>query len=226
MLVESPAQPAQPAHEVHLPSLRSVLRHALPNLVEATLVPTALLYAGLALHSLDLGLIAALAWALGMLGWRLRTGRRVGGLLVLAAFGLTLRTAIAMATGSIFWYFLQPVVVTLAVGTAFLLSAFTRRPLVSRLVLDLCPLRSEIAERHRVRRLFRRMTVMWGGVNVLNGLVTLWLLLTLSTGPFLAVKSLTALVITWAAIAITVGWGLLVGRAEGLRRAPRAPRTA
>lgn len=213
--------PAASAHELHLPSLRQVLRHSLPNLVEATVVPTALIYAGLALHSVDAGLLGALLWALGMLAWRLRTGRRVSGLLGLAGLGLTLRTAIALGTGSVFWYFLQPVVVTLVVSMAFFVSACTSRPLVGRLALDFCPLRAEVAERHRVRRLFRRLSVLWGSVNLLNGLVTLWLLLTMSTGHFLAAKSVTALGITWAAVGVTVVWALAVGRREGLRRAPR-----
>lgn len=213
--------PQSPVHELHLPRLCDVWRRSLPNLVEATLVPTALLYAGLAVHSVDLGLVAALLWAGGMLAWRARTGRRISGLLGLAALGLMVRTAVALGTGSVFWYFLQPVVATLVVGAAFFVSACTTRPLVARLALDFCPVRAEITERSRVRGMFRQMSLLWGAVNLLNGLLTLWLLLTMSTGHFLAAKSVTALGITWAAVGVTVLWGLAVGRSEGLRRAPR-----
>ncbi len=212
-----------PSTVLHLPSLREVLLHSLPNLLEATVVPTAMIYAGLSAGHVDLGLVAALAWALGMLAWRAVTGRRVSGLLALAGLGLTVRTGIALGTGSTFWYFLQPVVVTLVVGAAFLASACTSRPLVARLAHDFCPLHAGVTDRHRIRTLFRRMSVLWGGVNVANGLVTLWLLLTLSTGRFLALKSLTAVVITWSAVGVTVVWALAVGRREGLHRAPRAP---
>lgn len=215
------------AHDVvHLPNLRAVLLHSLPNLVEATVVPTGVIYAGLAAGHIDVGLVGALVWALGMLAWRASTGRRVSGLLGLAALGLTIRTGIALGTGSTFWYFLQPVVVTVVVGAAFLASACTRRPLVGRLALDFCPLQAGIAERHGVRRLFSRLTVFWGLVNVANGLTTLWLLLTLPTGTFLAVKSLTALALTWSAIGVTVVWALAAGRREGLRRATTAPAAA
>src|SRR4051812_40355204 len=91
-----------------MPCLRRLVRHAAPRLLEATIVPLVLFYASLWLIGLGAALVAALAWCYGALAWRLLTGRRVTGVLVLGAAGLTVRTILAVASGSAFVYFLQP----------------------------------------------------------------------------------------------------------------------
>ena len=93
---------------------------------------------------------AALVWAYGALACRLVMRRSVPGLLVLALVGLTVRTAVALVTGSTFIYFVQPVLGTCAVAAVFLLSALTARPLVARLAADFYPLPPATAARHSV----------------------------------------------------------------------------
>ena len=61
---------------LRLPSLRAVVRHALPALLESTIVPGALFYVVLLLDGFHGALIAALAWSLLALGRRLVRGRR------------------------------------------------------------------------------------------------------------------------------------------------------
>jgi hypothetical protein len=198
-------------------ALRAVARHALPRMVEATLIPTVLLYTGLAVTGvLWPGAVAALTWAAGVLVFRMLRGHRVTAILVLAVLGLSIRTLVVMLAGSTFWYFLQPVLTTLAVGALFVASLFTLRPMVARLAHDFCPLTEDITDRPRVKILFRRLTVLWAAVNGVNAVVTFWLLSSLSAQRFIAAKTLSSTVITWSAVAVTVVTAVRVSRHEGL----------
>jgi hypothetical protein len=199
-----------------LPRLRAIARHAVPNLVECTLVPTLIFSVVLQLSGLITASLAALGWSYAMLVRRLILRIRIPGLLMLTCLGLTVRTIVVIASGSAFIYFLQPIAATALVGLTFLASSVTSSPMVDRLAKDFCPLTDDIVERHRVKRLFRRLTIMWAAVNLLNAAVTCWLLLTQSVAVFVAVKPLSAMAVTWSAVAITVLWSLRVARQEGL----------
>jgi hypothetical protein len=197
-------------------TLLAVARHALPTVIEATLVPTAVFY----LAWLTLGrapaYLTALLWGYAVLLRRVRTGDRVPGILVLALIGLTVRSVLALATGSAFVYFAQPIVTTTVVGALFLGSALTERPFVARVAGDFYPMTPEIASRHRVRRLFRRLTVLWAGVNLVNAVVGAVLLRTLSATAFIPTKTIVILLITTTGVVVTVVASLRVARHEGL----------
>ncbi len=199
-----------------LPKLRAIARHAVPNLVECTLVPTLIFSVVLHLSGLIAASLAALGWSYAMLIRRLILRIRVPGLLLLTCLGLTVRTVVVVASGSAFIYFLQPIAATALVGLTFLASSMTKSPMVDRLAKDFCPLTDDIVGRYRVKLLFRRLTVMWAAVNLLNAAVTCWLLLTQSVAVFVAVKPLSAMVVTWSAVVVTVMWSLRVARQEGL----------
>ena len=121
---------------IELPQLRTMARHALPHLFEATLIPLALFYVALWYSGVWVALFAALSWSYLAIVRRILIGQRIPGLLVLGAVGLTVRTVVAMASGSVFVYFLQPSLTTVAVGGAFLLSVPAGRPLAQRLSAD------------------------------------------------------------------------------------------
>jgi len=65
---------------------------------------------------------------------------------VLAVPGLSIRTAVAFASGSTFVYFLQPVLDNTVVASLFLLSLATARPVVARLAADFFPMTDDIAK--------------------------------------------------------------------------------
>ncbi|MHB8342344.1 MAG: VC0807 family protein [Mycobacteriales bacterium] len=197
-------------------TLSAVARHSVPTVIEATLIPTALFYVAWLAVGTWPAYIAALGWAYGALIRRLYRGQRVPGLLVLALIALTARTGLAMATGSTFLYFAQPIMGTSLVALVFLASAMTSRPFVARLAADFYPLTDEIAARRRIRRLFRHLTLLWAGVNLLNAGAGATLLLTLPTAAFIPTKTAAALLITAGGIAATVAWSLRVARHEGL----------
>ena len=197
-------------------TLLAVARHSLPTIVEATLVPTALFYVAFLTIGTWAAYGVALAWATGALVRRLRTGRRVPGILVLALLGLTVRTALAVATGSPFLYFAQPIMGTTVVAVLFLASALTSRPFVARLAGDFYPMSPEVAQRLRIRRLFRHLTFLWAGVNLVNAAAGASLLLTMPTAAYVPTKTGVALFITASGIAATVVWSLRVAKREGL----------
>ena len=60
----------------------------------------------------------------------------VTGVLVLASLGITVRTALAVGSGSTFVYFAQPVIGTTLAGLVFFGSLLTGRPLIGRLAHD------------------------------------------------------------------------------------------
>jgi hypothetical protein len=205
-------------------TLHGVARHALPTVIEATLVPSALFFIGWVTVGKWAAFAAASIWGYGALARHLRSGQRVPGLLILALVGLTVRTALAVATGSTFLYFAQPIVGTSLMAMIFLGSTLTTRPFVARLAADFYPLTPQIAARGRVKRLFRDLTLLWAVVNLMNAAAALSLLLTLPTGIFIPTKTAVGLSITTLGVVITVVLSLRVVRDEGLGlAAPAVP---
>src|SRR5437868_2253571 len=160
------------ANTIHLPAPRAFLRHALPSLVESTVGPVALFYAMLSLLGLRGALLATVAFAYVALARRVVTGRPVPGMLVLACALLTVRTALAMATGSAFVYFLQPTLGTFLVAGAFLISVPAGRPLAERLAQDFCPLDPALLRQPWVRKSFLRVSLLWTSVFLSNATLT------------------------------------------------------
>ena len=133
---------------------------------------------------------------------------------------MTIKTGFTLATGNTFVYFVQPV-----------FADATRR---GRSSSGRCgPLdrswpgsprtstRSTPRSPHdpRIRRLFRRLTLLWGLVIVVKGSVTLWLLVSLvDASTSCLIKSSAILILTLTAAAATVALSASVGRQEGLVR--------
>jgi len=200
--------------------LAVVVRRGGPKLVEATLIPGLLFYACLVWGGLGLAYLTALTWVYGSIGRRWAQRRPVSVLLVLAAVGITARTAVAVWSGSAFVYFVQPVMGTVLTGTVFIVSLLVDRPLIGRFAGDFWPLTAEAAENPGVVSLFRGLTLLWAGVNLTTAALTFGLLLSLPLATFVAVKQVTGLGITMTAIAVTITWSHRVACREGIVRAP------
>jgi hypothetical protein len=201
-----------------LPHLKDVVAHTVVSLVVAVVAPAVLFSATLVIFNVDAAVIAALVWIVVAMCWRWATGRPVSGLLLLTLGIMTIRTAFTLATGNTFVYFVQPVFADATVAAIFLGSLWTARPIVARLAPDFYPMDAALAARPRIRRLFRRLTLLWGLVIVIKGSVTLWLLVSLSTVDFVLIKSSAITTLTLVAAAATVGLSAIVGRQEGLLR--------
>jgi len=186
------------------------------SLLIACVVPGGLFFVCFRVDGIWTAILAALGWSYGALAFRALTGRRTSGLLVLTAMVMTGRTLIALATGSTFLYFLQPVITDGVVGTTFLLSLATARPVVARLAGDFYPMDHEVSMRPRVQRLFRRLTVMWAVLCLAKATMTLWLLQTTSLDTFVTIKTISVPTINSLAAAATIAAAVAVARQEGL----------
>jgi Protein of unknown function (DUF3159) len=210
----------------HVPRLRSILRHSARHLLEAAVVPLALFYGTLALLGIWGALAAALAWSYGAIAWRVLQGKRLPGVLLLGTAAMTARTAIAAATGSVFVYFLQPTLGTVAVAGAFLLSVPLGRPLAARLADDFCPLPDDVRGHAAVRRFFQRISLLWALVYFTNAAVTLWLLVSQPITTFLWAKTAASWCLTGTAIAISTAYFARSMRRHGLEVRWRSPQVA
>jgi uncharacterized membrane protein len=205
------------ADHIEIPRLRTLSRHAGRHVIEASLIPLVLFYGALVLSGKSTALLVALGWSYLAIGRRLVRRRRVPGLLLLGAFGLTARTAVAFGTGSLFLYFLQPTLTNVAVAAIFLASLASRTPMVERLASDFCPLPTPFLAQAPVRRYFHGATVLWAGVQLANAGLTIGLLVSQPVQTYVWAKSLSSWVITGSAIAISTVWFKQSMRRHGIR---------
>jgi hypothetical protein len=201
------------------PQVRTVLRHLGLSLLWANVIPAGLFYTSFRIGNVWTALIVALTWCYGVLGWRIATGRRTSGLLLITALGLTVKTTVTLATGDTFLYFAQPAVNDAAVGFMFLASLTSTRPVVARLAHDFFPMTEEVASRPAIKRLCWRLTFFWAGVCMLKSISTVWLLENTKLSTFVAVKSVLTPTIAGLAVAVTLTVAFRALRNEGLLHA-------
>ena len=216
----APLAPPAPAPDLELPGrprLGAVIRRVALSLLVACVIPATLFYTTFALAGVWTAIIVALCWSYGAITWRARDrAAYVGAADHRPRPLITLRTVVSLAAGSTFLYFLQPIISDAVVGTTFLLSLASARPMVARLAGDFYPMTEELKLRPRVRRLFRNLTMMWAALCIGKALVTLWLLQSQSLENFVLIKSITVLAVNMFAAAATIGIATLVARKEGL----------
>jgi hypothetical protein len=206
-------------HPSKLSVVVAVTKRLAPYLIEATVVPTALFYAlGLSI-GLTWAFVAAVAWTYSAVARRIVSGRRVPGLLVLACLGITLRTALYLLSGSTFVYFVQPILRTAVTGGCLAASVLIGRPLIARFASDFCPLGPDVEGRPAVLKLFRYLTLLWAGVNLIAAVVSLVLLLTVPTPVFVGTAALSGWIITSAGVVATVMASVRTAHREGLATA-------
>lgn len=193
-------------HSFEPPKLRSLAQHGLPSLIEGTLAPVAIFYGALWVVGMWGALIAALVWSYGAVARRILRREPVPGLVLVSALTITVRTAIAMATGSVFVYFLQPTLGTAALGLAFLGSMSMKRPLLQKLASDFLPVSPEFFTQPFVRRFFMRISLLWAMVMLSNAAVTTWMLVTLPVSTFVVTKTVASLLMIGTAIVFSVAW--------------------
>ncbi len=189
-----------------IPGLRPIIRHAVPTVVECNLAPLGIFLALLRTASVIAAIMGALAWTLAALLRRVRARRVAPGMLVLSSVALMTRSIVALLTGSLFVYFLQPTAGTLLVGLAFVLSVPLGRPLAERLAHDICPFEESTRSHPALRSFLARVSLLWGGASLVNFGITLWLLLTQSTTTFVLVKSALGPTITVAFSVVAILW--------------------
>ncbi|MGQ0431243.1 MAG: VC0807 family protein [Microthrixaceae bacterium] len=193
-----------------------VVRRAGPHVLEASIVPTVLFWLALTLIGLGAAFAVACAWVYGAVAIRLVQRRPVPGLVSLAAVGISVRTAVAVWSGSSFVYFAQPVLTNLVTSALFAGSCWSARPMVARLATDFYPLTPDHLGRPNVVRLLRRLTVWWAAVNLTIAMATMGLLLWLPVTWYVLAKQVMSLSLMGLGVAVTIHVAVRVARREGL----------
>jgi uncharacterized membrane protein len=198
------------------PVLGGLARRSLPHLLEATLVPTIIFYVLLVTIGPVVAMIGVLCWTFVAVVRRVARRQAIPAILLLATIGLTVRTLIALVSGSTFAYFIQPIATTIVLAAVFGGSVLIGRPVVARFASDFCQFDSEIGGRPRVVRLFRGLTLLWAGVHVVTSVATFAMLVSLPTATYVLLKTIACLGITVAAIVLTVSCAIRTARTEDL----------
>jgi hypothetical protein len=180
----------------------------------------------LSVWGLKAAVLTGAGWYYLDIARRLVRRQPVPATVLVGALLITVRAVIAFLTGSLFLYFLQPTLGTVAVGSAFGVSTLAGRPLARTLAEDYLPLTAQFVAHPRVAAFFPRVSLLWCAVNLLNAAVTYSLLLSATTGQFLLLKSLGGPVLTGVAIVASVLWFRRTMRGAGVRLRFAAARTA
>jgi hypothetical protein len=199
-----------------MPAPRAALRHALPVVLEAVVVPLGLFYTVLTLWGFRAALLAAFGWSFVALGRRLHQGERVSMLLMLGTLLLSLRTTVAFVTGSSFIYFVQPAAGAIVIALVLLVSAVIGRPFTQRFAGDFCPMDAELLARPLVHRFFVRISVLWATVLLLNAGFVLWLLVTSSLRAFVLERAAVTYTLTAFAIYLSIRQFIVMMRGDGV----------
>ncbi|MBV9484458.1 MAG: hypothetical protein JO246_00210 [Frankiaceae bacterium] len=205
------------------PHIAAIVRHLGLSILMANVVPSILFYLCMTVGNVWTALIAALLWCYGSMAWRLSTKRRMSGLLVITMVGLTAKTIMAFASGSTFIYFLQPAITDGVIAALFLSSLTTARPVVARLAGDFYPMNEDIEKRPRIQKLFWNLTLFWAVICIAKSLVTFYLLESMSTQAFVAVKGVFILAMVISGASVTLVAAFRVARSEGLLHHQPAP---
>jgi hypothetical protein len=199
--------------------VKAVARRMVPYLIEATLIPSVLFYVFFATLELRWAMLAVLTWTYANVVRRIVARQRVPGLLVLATFGITARTAIFLLSHNHFIYFLQPILRTVITAGFFAASVLIGKPLIARFAADFCPLTPDVQQRPAVIHLFRRLTYLWAGINAVAAATCMTLLLTLPVAVFVGTAMAAGWIITCSGIVLTVSDSVRTARSEGLATA-------
>ena len=189
-----------------VPRLRDIVRHALPNIIEGRLVPLVIFIGFLEVAGTMWALLTALGYSLLAVVYRVWSGRRVPGLILLSSVALVARTFAAIVTGSMVVYLLQPTISTLMLGVSFMVSVRFGRPLAQRLADDVFPMDAATRAHPLVQGFFVRLSVLWALTCLVNSAVTVWLLYTQSTTTFVLVKTLMGPPTALVAIGLSFIW--------------------
>ncbi|NMH97584.1 hypothetical protein HF526_09700 [Pseudonocardia sp. K10HN5] len=208
---------------IHLPSIGSLLRHAGRPLLESTLIPLGLFWLLFTQLGFDAGLVGALGWSALAVGRRLVLRRRLPAILIISTLLLIIRTVVGLCTGSAFLYFLQPTVQNFVFALALLVTIGFDRPLLAKLADDFCVFPEAVTGNRGIKRFFRRVSLLWALVFVVNGVTTLTVLATRTVGDYLMVSTAGSYSVVALGIGLSLWWFHRSLAGEGLRLRIGAP---
>lgn len=182
MTNETPDESRRPElQELAMPSAKALSGRVARHLSEAVLAPLAIFYVVDAIFGLWPALGASAAWTIGAITVYLLRGGRPSALLVASAGLAMLQLAVTAAAREPKVFFLQPTIATYIFGCVMLGTSWRSSPMILRLALDFVPLPSDVVAETAIQRFFRRLSVLWGLVLLINASITLLMLIIAST---------------------------------------------
>lgn len=209
---------------IQLPPIGSLLRHAGRPLLESTLIPLALFWILFTHAGFDAGIIGALCWSGLAIGRRLVLRRKVPAVLWLTTTLLVVRTAVGLWTHSAFLYFLQPTVQNFVFAGLLVITLGLKQPLLARLADDFCAFPNALTEHPRMKSFFRKVSLLWAAVFLVNGVTTLAVLATQTVGNFLMVSTAGSYSLVAVGIGVSLWWFRRSLRGEGIGLRLGSPR--
>jgi intracellular septation protein A len=213
---------------IHLPPIGSLLRHAGRPLLESTLIPLALFWVLFTHAGFDAGLLGALGWSAMAIGRRVVLRKPVPAILMLSTILLVVRTVVGLCTGSAFLYFLQPTVQNFVFAVLLLATVGFDRPLLAKLADDFCAFPDALTGHPHIKRFFKRVSLLWALVFLVNGATTLAVLATQTVGDFLMVSTAGSYTLVGIGVVASLLWfhRSLAGQGIRLRIGLRATAAA
>ncbi|WP_433556405.1 VC0807 family protein [Pseudonocardia xinjiangensis] len=211
---------------IHLPSITSMLGQAGRPLLEFTLIPLALFWVLFTQVGFDGGLFAALGWSALAIGRRLVQRQKLPTILLITTGLLVVRTAVGLWTGSAFLYFLQPTVQNFVFALALLVTIGLDRPLLAKLADDFCAFPEALSSHPGIRRFFKRVSLLWAVVFLINGATTIVVLATQTVGNFLVVSTAGSYSVVAMGIVLSLWWFRRSLAGHGVRLRIGAPTAA
>jgi hypothetical protein len=200
---------------------RATGRRTTALVLELTVAPLVLFTVAVRVVGMDVAVLLPPAWSLLGVVRRLVRGRRVPGLLALAAATSMTKAALAVVTGNVALYLLQPTITSALVGTVFALSIPLRRPLAHRIVGDLTG--CDDAADARRSRFLSQATGLWAVVKLTNAAIGAWLYCTMSHAAYVPARTACTWTVTALGAALIAAWWQ---RSRAATPAPAAPRPA
>lgn len=211
---------------VHLPPIRSLVQHAGRPLLESTLIPLALFWVLFTQSGFDAGLYAALGWSAVAIVRRIVLRRRIPAILIISTVLLIARTVVGLCTGSAFLYFLQPTVQNFVFALLLLATLGFDRPLLAKLADDFCAFPDSLTGHPHIKRFFKRVSLLWAVVFMVNGATTLVVLATQTVGNYLMVSTAGSYSLVGMAVIGSLWWFRRSLAGHGIRLRIGAPAAA
>src|SRR5690242_17146366 len=193
-------------------SVAAMLLTSGPRFARDSIVPAVAFYAGWKLFGLTVGILSATVTSVAVWWWERRRGRPGVG----ATIGLTIALTQALAgltARSPVAFFAPGVLINALYGLLFIGSVLVRRPLAGVFAGETYPFPPQVKASATYRRVFSRVSLMWGAYMLVRSGIRLLALLRGDVDLIVAVNVLTGVPVTAALTTWSIWYGV-----RGFRR--------
>ena len=195
-----------------LVTVKGLLLGGGPRFARDAFGPVLAFYVGWKLAGLVAGIIAATI--VSVAAWRYERRRERPGAIARVSLGFVLiQAVIGLVSGSAAVYLALPVLLSAALGIAFLVSAAIGKPLAAVFANELYPFPAEVRDSHTFRRVFGRISIAWGTYQLLRSSIRLLALANGSIESFLVINLVTGVPFTAGLMTWSIWYGV-----RGFRR--------